>query len=226
MELPKLFSRLLLISAVATPDTCEFFCPIAWHMTFNTLKPKFVGSSIGNLWMDRSSMKTCFTAWRDHIRLYFMLTVRATKHHVANTKKKVVLTWLLHVRDCIGDNCVKYNRLGEADLSSQSKLVIYVLMNWRQHTKSLVGSKKMRRTILSRLARTTFLHWKTTTKSQRQTKDKVLLQWLGVESIYIRRPFRCWRNIVENNKCRIEKRLIDTHLRCKRRRWMPSSEIW
>jgi hypothetical protein len=65
-----------------------------------------------------------------------------------------------------------------------------------------------------------------TTKSQRQTKDKVLLQWLGVESIYIKRPFRCWRNIVENNKCRMEKRLIDTHLRCKRRRWMPSSEIW
>jgi hypothetical protein len=174
-------------------------------------------------WMAGYSKRTYFTSWRHHTRRLFEQSMLAKKHNTAKMKRKLLVAWLVYTKVCIDradGNFINYKRLAEANAFNKRKVVVSVLQSWMNHTKVMMAAKTMRRRILSRTIRVCVVEWKRLVNQQRSLKHCVLMHWINIETDYMKHPFRCWRNIVDNNRCRLDyqMRLVKTFVRSKSRR--------
>ena len=177
-------------------------------------------------WMAKYSKRNHFMSWRDHLHPLYKQKLLAKGHWAKRIQKRILVSWLLHVRACIehtdGNFKVNHKKSAAASELYHHNTTTFVIKNWMRYTKATIGSRRLRRHILSRLARTSLIHLKLVTKNQIEMKRFALSIWIDIGQTYIKNPFRCWRNIVDNNKCRdgYERRLVTTFLHSIRRRNM------
>ena len=175
-------------------------------------------------WMTGHSQRTYFSLWRDHFRRHFELILQAKRYCNASIQSRVLLSWQSYTKasaQFTEENFkMDYKRLTQSTLFNNYKRTKSVVRNWRRYTKSMVGAQRKRRQILSRFVRESFLSWQCIKNRQQRVKRVALSNWIEIETVYIKRPFRCWRNIMENNHCRLvyESKLIQTFIRSKQRR--------
>ena len=197
------------------------------------ITPEMIDSEIHRLvhnllrkWMANYSKRNHFNSWREYFHPLYTRKSIATRHWAKKIQKRLLVSWLLHVRACIehtdGNFKVNHKNIAEAIHFHQSNTTAFVIKNWRRYTKTTTGSRQLRRRILSQLAHKTLIHWKSVTKNQIGMKKHALSIWIDIQQTYIKRPFRCWRNIVDNNRCQqdYQRRLVKTFLRSIQRRNM------
>ena len=174
-------------------------------------------------WMTGHSQRTFFTQWRELFRRHFEWTIQAKRHYSTSIQRRVLLSWQSYTKTGAfteGNFKMDYKRLTQAILFSNKRLITSVVLKWTKYTKSMVGAHRKRRQILSRFVRESLLGWRFIKNRQKYLKRVAFSNWIEIETVYIKRPFKCWRNITENNKCRLvyERKLIQTCMRSKQRR--------